>query len=170
MICVELLCSQQVAPGTLQVGHIWSLSYTPDPAPQAIHGLTIQTLHKIKKRRLGCAEIQVRKERGGREDQPERFRMFRYVAILTSVILVSVSSATLAQDGDRSQDRRACRDDARRLCACRSEGQAQRRMPEISGKPWQMRAFLNRQQFQSSARLRLGAGEENYVIPGFGMV
>jgi hypothetical protein len=98
--------------------------YTPDPAPQAIHGLTIQTLHKIKKRRLGCAEIQVRKERGGREDQPERFRMFRYVAILTFVILISVSSATLAQNGDRSQDRRACRDDARRLCAgiARSSG------------------------------------------------
>jgi Cysteine rich repeat len=41
--------------------------------------------------------------------------MPRRVAILASVTLVSFSSVTLAQDG--SQNRRACRDDARKLCA-----------------------------------------------------
>jgi Cysteine rich repeat len=41
--------------------------------------------------------------------------MLRHVAILTSVTLVSFSSVTLAQDA--SQNRRACRDDARKLCA-----------------------------------------------------
>jgi hypothetical protein len=43
--------------------------------------------------------------------------MSRHVAILASVILVSFSSVTLAQDADGSQNRRACRDDARKLCA-----------------------------------------------------
>jgi hypothetical protein len=43
--------------------------------------------------------------------------MLRYVAILASVALVSLSSVALAQDADRSQARRACRDDVRKLCA-----------------------------------------------------
>jgi hypothetical protein len=43
--------------------------------------------------------------------------MLRHVAILASVAFVSLSSVTLAQDADRSQNRRACRDDARKLCA-----------------------------------------------------
>jgi hypothetical protein len=43
--------------------------------------------------------------------------MSRYVAILASVALVSFSSVTLAQDAGRSQNRGACRDDARKLCA-----------------------------------------------------
>jgi len=43
--------------------------------------------------------------------------MPRHVAILASVILASFSSVVLAQDGDRSQNRGACREDARKLCA-----------------------------------------------------
>lgn len=43
--------------------------------------------------------------------------MPRRVAILASIILVSFSSLALAQDGNRSQNRGACRDDARKLCA-----------------------------------------------------
>jgi hypothetical protein len=43
--------------------------------------------------------------------------MRRRVAILASAILVSLSSATFAQDGERAQNRGACRDDARKLCA-----------------------------------------------------
>jgi hypothetical protein len=43
--------------------------------------------------------------------------MPRHVAILASVILVSFSSVAVAQDGERSQNRGACREDARKLCA-----------------------------------------------------
>jgi hypothetical protein len=41
--------------------------------------------------------------------------MLRYAAFL--VVLVSISSGAFAQNGDRSQNRGACRDDARKLCA-----------------------------------------------------
>jgi hypothetical protein len=43
--------------------------------------------------------------------------MPQHVAILASLILISFSSVTRAQDGDRSQNRGACRADVRRLCA-----------------------------------------------------
>jgi hypothetical protein len=43
--------------------------------------------------------------------------MLRHVAIVASVVLVSISTGALAQNGDRSQNRGACRDDARKLCA-----------------------------------------------------
>jgi hypothetical protein len=42
--------------------------------------------------------------------------MVRKVALAT-IVLVSFSSATLAQDVDRSRARGACRDDAQKLCA-----------------------------------------------------
>jgi cysteine rich repeat protein len=43
--------------------------------------------------------------------------MARHVALLATIVLVSFSSATLAQDADQSRNRGACRDDARKLCA-----------------------------------------------------
>jgi hypothetical protein len=45
------------------------------------------------------------------------YSMSRHVAILASIILISFSSVTLAQDGGRSQNRGACRADAQKLCA-----------------------------------------------------
>jgi hypothetical protein len=43
--------------------------------------------------------------------------MPRYVVILASAALVSFSTVALAQEADRSQNRGACREDARKLCA-----------------------------------------------------
>jgi hypothetical protein len=43
--------------------------------------------------------------------------MRRHFAILASAILLSLPSVTFAQDSDRAQNRAACRDDARKLCA-----------------------------------------------------
>ena len=43
--------------------------------------------------------------------------MFRHIALIAAIAVVSFSSATLAQDGDRSHKRGACRADAQRLCA-----------------------------------------------------
>ena len=42
--------------------------------------------------------------------------MLRHVAIVASLVLLSISTVALAQNGDRSENRGACRDDARRLC------------------------------------------------------
>jgi hypothetical protein len=43
--------------------------------------------------------------------------MVRQVALLATIVVVSFSSATLAQDADRSRNRGACRDDAQKPCA-----------------------------------------------------
>jgi hypothetical protein len=44
-------------------------------------------------------------------------KMFRHIALIAAIAVVSFSSATLAQDGDRCQRRGACRADVQRLCA-----------------------------------------------------
>ena len=43
--------------------------------------------------------------------------MVRHVTLIAAIVLASLTSATLAQDGDRSRNRGACRDDVRKLCA-----------------------------------------------------
>ena len=43
--------------------------------------------------------------------------MFRHIVLITAIAVVSFSSATLAQDGDRSHREGACRADVHRLCA-----------------------------------------------------
>jgi hypothetical protein len=54
----------------------------------------------------------------GGENVTSEYSMSRHLASLASVILVSFSSVTLAQDnGVRSQNRGACRADAQKLCA-----------------------------------------------------
>jgi len=38
-------------------------------------------------------------------------------ALIATIALVTLSSATFAQDADRSQNRGACRDDVQKLCS-----------------------------------------------------
>jgi hypothetical protein len=76
-----------------------------------------ERLPRINQARLGCAQIQIEKIFRGENVTWSIEPMVRYVPLLTSIALISFSSITLAQDADRSQNRGACRDDARKLCA-----------------------------------------------------
>jgi hypothetical protein len=69
-------------------------------------------------RNIALAAPKFKLERISRgENVTSEYSMPRHVTILASVILISFSSVTLAQDGGRSQNRGACRADAQKLCA-----------------------------------------------------